>query len=443
MKLLKRPPSIREINNVICIGQRYEAYVYKYTNILNGKWYVGWHLGLFDGTYWHSSKNQEFLKVFGASQSILKLEILHIGLIMDMKNTESQILTDQKAKSNPLSYNNAGSPTGNKELIDIEKCQEVVNIIEQKIEDGDYTEEDLNLIASLRSLQVREGAEDKQHISRIREGILENGLRFQNPVIIWEEQDDDDDDLRGDGNHTVIALNGLNNFNTIKTLRMSKEFVEKYQLNFAEFRYIGNLLNPRDEVVKLETADEDAVKILLGLLEKGTEIDPKKTQYGKDICRGLGFKGKKPAALVTKAIKTHRDSLLAKSGVKKACYDKNHPDNFNTLNRKADSLRNDKSIVVIECTNYVSKIIRAILESVTDLQSYPNRPNIHLVCHHNGNDNTKNNWETRDKSSLEKIIKKTFAMMAPVTIEDDNGMKYEVPRTFTIHEMDHYQSDVS
>ena len=443
MKLLKRPPSILEINNVICIGQRYEAYVYKYTNILNGKWYVGWHLGLFDGTYWHSSKNQEFLKVFGGSQSILKLEILHIGLIMDMKNTESQILTDQKAKSNPLSYNNAGSPTGNKELIDIEKCQEVVNIIEQKIEDGDYTEEDLNLITSLRSLQVREGAEDKQHISRIKEGILENGLRFQKPVIIWEEQDDDDDDLRGDGNHTVIALSGLNNFNTIKTLRMSKEFIEKYQLNFAEFRYIGNLLNPRDEVVKLETADEDAVKILLGLLEKGTEIDPKKTQYGKDICRGLGFKGKKPAALVTKAIKTHRDSLLAKSGVNRAYYDKNHSDNFNALNRKADSLRNDKSIVVIECTNYVSKIIRAILEAVTDLQSYPNRPNIHLVCHHNGNDNTKNNWETRDKSSLEKIIKKTFAMMAPVTIEDDNGMKYEVPRTFTIHEMDHYQSDVS
>ena len=443
MKLLKRPPSILEINNVICIGQRYEAYVYKYTNILNGKWYVGWHLGLFDGTYWHSSKNQEFLKVFGGSQSILKLEILHIGLIMDMKNTESQILTDQKAKSNPLSYNNAGSPTGNKELIDIEKCQEVVNIIEQKIEDGDYTEEDLNLITSLRSLQVREGAEDKQHISRIKEGILENGLRFQKPVIIWEEQDDDDDDLRGDGNHTVIALSGLNNFNTIKTLRMSKEFIEKYQLNFAEFRYIGNLLNPRDEVVKLETADEDAVKILLGLLEKGTEIDPKKTQYGKDICRGLGFKGKKPAALVTKAIKTHRDSLLAKSGVNRAYYDKNHSDNLNALNRKADSLRNDKSIVVIECTNYVSKIIRAILEAVTDLQSYPNRPNIHLVCHHNGNDNTKNNWETRDKSSLEKIIKKTFAMMAPVTIEDDNGMKYEVPRTFTIHEMDHYQSDVS
>ena len=121
MKLLKRPPSILEINNVICIGQSYEAYVYKYTNILNGKWYVGWHLGIFDGTYWHSSENQEFLKVFGGSQSTLKLEILHVGLIIDMKNTECKILTDQNAKSNPLSYKNAGAPTGNKEPVDIKK----------------------------------------------------------------------------------------------------------------------------------------------------------------------------------------------------------------------------------------------------------------------------------------------------------------------------------
>ena len=442
MKLLKRPPSILEINNVICIGQSYEAYVYKYTNILNGKWYVGWHLGLFDGTYWHSSKNQEFLKVFGGSQSILKLEILHIGLTIDMKNTESRILTDQKAKSNPLSYNNAGSPTGNKEPIDIEKCQEVLDIIEQKIADGEYTEEDLNLIASLRSLQVREGAEDKQHVSRIKEGILENGLTFQKPVLIWEEQDNGDD-LRGDGNHTVIALNGLNNFNTIKTLRMPKEFIEKYQLTDVEFRYIGNLLNPRDQVVKLETVDDDAIKILLGLLEQGTEIDPKKTQYGKDVCKGLGFKGKKPAALVTKAIKIHKESVLAKSGVKKAYYDKNHKDNLNALNRKADSYRNDKSIVVIGCTTYVSKIIRAILEAVTDLKCYADRPHIHLVCYHNGNDKSKNEWETKEKSSLTNIIKTTFAMMAPVVIEDENGMKYEVPRTFTIHEMDHYQSDIS
>ena len=444
MKLLKRPPSILEINNLICIGQSYEAYVYKYTNILNGKWYVGWHLGLFDGTYWHSSKNQEFLKVFGGSQSILKLEILHIGLTIDMKNTESRILTDQKAKSNPLSYNNAGSPTGNKEPIDIEKCQEVVDIIEQKIADGEYTEEDLNLIASLRSLQVREGAEDKKHVSRIRDGILETGLEFQTPVLIWEGQDPfgDDEDVRGDGNHTILALLGLKNFNTVKTLRVSREFCEKYNLNLEELRQIGLKMNPRQVVAKRETEDEDVIKQLLGLLERGTNIDPKQTEYGKEVCKNLGYKGKKPAYLCKKAIKIHKDNILAKSGLKRAIYDEDHPDNIKSLNRKADSIRNDRSIVITGNTATPSKLIRAILESVLD-PIYSDRYNVHLVCHHNGNDNNKKIWESKEKSSLESLIKRNFAMYAPVVIEEDNGLKHEFARTFTIHEMDHYQSDIS
>ena len=30
-----------------------------------------------------------------------------------------------------------------------------------------------------------------------------------------------------------------------------------------------------------------------------------------------------------------------------------------------------------------------------------------------------------------------------VVVEENNGLKHEFPRTFTIHEMDHYQSDIS
>ena len=52
MKTIKHPPSIISIDTSVCIGV-YDAYVYKYTNITNGKWYVGWHLGVFDGSYWH------------------------------------------------------------------------------------------------------------------------------------------------------------------------------------------------------------------------------------------------------------------------------------------------------------------------------------------------------------------------------------------------------
>ena len=49
MRTIKHPPSIISINTTICVG-KYDAYVYKYTNIKNGKWYIGWHIGMFDGT---------------------------------------------------------------------------------------------------------------------------------------------------------------------------------------------------------------------------------------------------------------------------------------------------------------------------------------------------------------------------------------------------------
>ena len=162
MRTIKHPPSIISIDTSICIGV-YDAYVYKYTNIKNGKWYVGWHIGMFDGTYWHSSKDNEFLKVFSGSESVLTLEILSTGLIIDMKNLESKILSDQKVRKNPLSYNGAGSPTGNRELIDLEKVQEVFEILQERLENEDYEEEDLDVVSSLRTIQVRDKAEEKSH----------------------------------------------------------------------------------------------------------------------------------------------------------------------------------------------------------------------------------------------------------------------------------------
>ena len=294
------------------------------------------------------------------------------------------------------------------------------------------------------TIQVRDKAEEKSHTMRIRDGILETGLEFQTPVLIWEGQDPfgDDEDVRGDGNHTILALLGLKNFNTVKTLRVSREFCEKYNLNLEELRQIGLKMNPRQVVAKRETEDEDVIKQLLGLLEGGTNIDPKKTEYGKEVCKNLGYKGKKPAYLCKKAIKIHKDNILAKSGLKRAIYDEDHPDNLKSLNRKAASLNKDRSIVITGNTAQPSKLIRAILESVTD-SIYSDCYNVHLVCHHNGNDNNKKTWESREKSSIESLVKATFDMMAPVVIEEDNGLKHEFARTFTIHEMDHYQSDIS
>ncbi len=441
MTSIKRPPSIISIDTTVCVG-RYAAYVYKYTNILNNKWYVGWHIGMFDATYWHSSENQEFIKVFGGLQPILKLEILHVGLIIDMKNTESKILTDQKVKSNPLSYNNAGAPTGNKEPVDIKKCQQIVIIIHEMIATGDYEEADLSIISAVDTIQVRVEAEDKDHIGRIKEGMMETGLEFQTPVPVWEGQSPktEDGDLRGDGNHTVKALEDLKNFNTIKVLRMSREFVEEWDVNIDEIRYIGNLMNPRQDIVKRENVEEDAIKGLTTFLERGIIIDPKKTEYGKDYVKAMGFKGRKPAAICKKAIDRYEASILAKSGLKVAKYDNYHAENMKALERKANKYRSETSVVITYNTAFGSKIVREIMEYAND-PAYSSRHQFHLVGFHNSNSNRKV-WDNREKVALDKLINGIFSKMEPVIVKE-NGYEVKVVRKFIIHEMDHYQSDVS
>ena len=99
--------------------------------------YIGSRKGLFDGTYWHSSKNKEFLRVFSGSNSVLNLQIINFGFYLDMQNLESKLQSEVNAKSNPLYYNDAVAPTGNKQPIDIEKCKQVVEYINEKINNGD------------------------------------------------------------------------------------------------------------------------------------------------------------------------------------------------------------------------------------------------------------------------------------------------------------------
>ena len=88
---MQKPPSILHIDHTIVDGvDSYEAYVYKYTNTINGRMYIGSRKGLFDGTYWQSSKNTEFLRVFSGPDPVLNLQIINFGFYLDMQNLENK-----------------------------------------------------------------------------------------------------------------------------------------------------------------------------------------------------------------------------------------------------------------------------------------------------------------------------------------------------------------
>ena len=80
MKLqINKPKSIASIDDSVLDSntQSYEAYVYEYTNIENGKKYIGSKKGMFDGSYWHSSQNYEFCRIFSEDKPLL-LSLIHI-----------------------------------------------------------------------------------------------------------------------------------------------------------------------------------------------------------------------------------------------------------------------------------------------------------------------------------------------------------------------------
>ena len=83
----------------------YDAYLYHYTNLTDGKMYVGIHKGSVDDPYNHSSTNEEFQKVFANSKSKLKFEVTAYGDYMQMQNVEHRILKKANARTNPMFYN--------------------------------------------------------------------------------------------------------------------------------------------------------------------------------------------------------------------------------------------------------------------------------------------------------------------------------------------------
>ena len=94
----------------MCIrdSSSYEAYLYRYTNVTDGKAkkvYIGIHKGSVDDSYNHSSKNSEFQKAFSNSKSKLKFEVLEYGSYMEMQNTEYRMLKKVDARKNSLYYN--------------------------------------------------------------------------------------------------------------------------------------------------------------------------------------------------------------------------------------------------------------------------------------------------------------------------------------------------
>ena len=83
-----------------------EAFVYKWENLTNHKFYVGYHKGSLDDGYISSSHSKLFWDDFNNSEMIWKREILFIGAKNDCLFEEQKILKEFDLKDSKI-YNNA------------------------------------------------------------------------------------------------------------------------------------------------------------------------------------------------------------------------------------------------------------------------------------------------------------------------------------------------
>lgn len=242
----------------------YEAYLYRFTNLLDGKMYVGIHKGSVDDSYNHSSTNEDFAKIFSNPKSQLKFEVLEYGDYITMQNAEHKILKKDNARKNPMYYNKSNGFPQFAEP-DIEHCK----LINQQIDDGVFPvlKEDLQIHAQMSCLQVR-----YQHDPELQRIIKEkiddaHGITDAcNPVLVWEGRGLNGEDLRGDGNHTVLGASQSKHAVDIPVMRIP--YSVHCDLTDEELRFIGNLRNKNPEIIKKPISKQDGVKYVLDMAIK-------------------------------------------------------------------------------------------------------------------------------------------------------------------------------
>ena len=316
---------------------RHDSFLYKWTYLVDGRVYVGIHKGTtFDG-YHHSSKCEEFNRLFRTEPHNFEREILMQGKYETMQNEEHKILKLDDARNNSKYFNKSnGSPASQgidrdavKELYEYILCQ--VPVLESAQE----------LTESAKSIQVRV-ADEQKRVYNIASLIDDNkgdtvatGLRV---TVLEEYFDNQEEDESGDaildGNHstkgTVVAKHAVD----VPVVRIP---VEKYaHLNTAEIKLLGNFLNRQNSKLDIKSnSDEDLVKMIHTNYDE-ENIDPM-SQECFDILSDLNVPSRTARSLMKKAAKQIEENKINMNGKKIISYKSG--ESKRKLNAKLEEIR--------------------------------------------------------------------------------------------------------
>jgi hypothetical protein len=276
-----RPKFIKEIIGDLQQPKGMTSTVYRWTNLRNGKMYVGIHKETIKA-YLTSSTNEDFLKDLVMDDASWRLEILMWGSVQECRQLEYEILSKDDARNNPLYYNKSNGSPGVKQcdykkILTLREDIDAIRFEKAGYEFKMISEESVTEPIIVKELYEREGRVQtrskefiKENIDKIRNGIMSGNGEYHPPVYLKNRQFEGKhyDNICISGNHTLKSHYDEQAFRYkgLKTISISPEVHENF--TDTEIRLLSNDLN-RDRSVSEPFSKEDAIKEGIHLYEKG------------------------------------------------------------------------------------------------------------------------------------------------------------------------------
>ena len=277
----------------------HSAHCYKFTHAFgpnpSGMYYRGTH-GLkehessFDGAYWNSSTDKEFIELLETKPEEFRYEIDYVGSMQEMFKLENELLTKANAASDPMSWNKwNGFTYKTKER---PRLKLIGKLAKDAYDENSGLERESVRVSDLYDQVVRLQSRFDQSESRKKIREYKNRMKSQNStegftITIIRRSDNTLLILVG-GNHTLEAA-----------YKAGMQFIDVVyvdeELTMQEMYSYGDALNREVELQRMTTEKESVATKLVNMYEDGTlDKDDRgfKSQYCTDYIKTTGgFKG--------------------------------------------------------------------------------------------------------------------------------------------------------